>query len=166
MNELFSKTLRYKLLNSLIPQINSSIQYFINKLELDYTISFDQEFKSHITIENNTKDIQYSDLSTGQKKSIDVAIIFGIIQNIISNVKFNLFFLDELMSNMDSESRNNMLSILKETLSENRTIFVINHAEMQDDYFDHKIRVKLLRKKIMNKKEEMIIKASNYEKIF
>ena len=67
---------------------------------------------------------------------------------------------------MDSESRNNMLSILKETLSENRTIFVINHAEMQDDYFDHKIRVKLLRKKIMNKKEEMIIKASNYEKIF
>ena len=166
MNELFSKTLRYKLLNSLIPQINSSIQYFINKLELDYTISFDQEFKSHITIENNTKDIQYSDLSTGQKKSIDVAIIFGIIQNIISNVKFNLFFLDELMSNMDSESRNNMLSILKETLSENRTIFVINHAEMQDDYFDHKIRVKLVRKKIMNKKEEMIIKASNYEKIF
>ena len=166
MNELFSKTLRYKLLNSLIPQINSSIQYFINKLELDYTISFDQEFKSHITIENNTKDIQYSDLSTGQKNSIDVAIIFGIIQNIISNVKFNLFFLDELMSNMDSESRNNMLSILKETLSENRTIFVINHAEMQDDYFDHKIRVKLVRKKIMNKKEEMIIKASNYEKIF
>ena len=166
MNELFSKTLRYKLLNSLIPQNNSSIQYFINKLELDYTISFDQEFKSHITIENNTKDIQYSDLSTGQKKSIDVAIIFGIIQNIISNVKFNLFFLDELMSNMDSESRNNMLSILKETLSENRTIFVINHAEMQDDYFDHKIRVKLIRKKIMNKKEEMIIKASNYEKIF
>ena len=28
MNELFSKTLRYKLLNSLIPQINNSIQYF------------------------------------------------------------------------------------------------------------------------------------------
>jgi DNA repair exonuclease SbcCD ATPase subunit len=48
MNELFSKTLRYNLLNSLIPQINSSIQYFINKLELDYSVSFDQEFKSHI----------------------------------------------------------------------------------------------------------------------
>ena len=169
MNELFSKTLRYKLLNSLIPQINSSIQYFINKLELDYTISFDQEFKSHITIENNTKDIQYSDLSTGQKKSIDVAIIFGIIQNIISNVKFNLFFLDELMSNMDSESRNNMLSILKETLSENRTIFVINHAEMQDDYFDHKIRVALQNKKIKSDikgVDDVIIRASHYENVF
>lgn len=166
MNELFSKTLRYKLLNSLIPQINQSIQYFINKLELDYVISFDQEFKSHITTENNVKDIQYSDLSTGQKKSVDVAIIFGIIQNIIANVNFNIFFLDELMSNMDSEARNNMLSILKETLSTDRTIFVINHAEMQDDYFDHKIRVRLNRKKITNKNEELIIKSSTYEKVF
>ena len=166
MNELFSKTLRYKLLNSLIPQINKSIQYFINKLELDYVISFDQEFKSHITTENNFKEIQYSDLSTGQRKSVDVAIIFGIIQNIIANVNFNIFFLDELMSNMDAEARNNMLSILKETLSENRTIFVINHAEMQDDFFNHKIRVKLNRKMIMGKTEEIFIKNSTYEKVF
>jgi DNA repair exonuclease SbcCD ATPase subunit len=166
MNELFSKTLRYNLLNSLIPQINSSIQYFINKLELDYTVTFDQEFKSHIFVENNTKEIHYSDLSTGQKKSIDVAIIFGIIQNIIANVNFNIFFLDELFSNMDVDARNNMLSLLKETLSEDRTIFIINHAEMQDDYFDHKIRVNLEKKKIEFKKEEIIVKSSKYTKVF
>lgn len=168
MNELFSKTLRYKLLNSLIPQINNSIQYFINKLELDYTVSFDQEFKSHITIEGNEKQIHYSDLSTGQKKSIDVAIIFGIIQNIIANVNFNIFFLDELFSNMDTDARNNMLSLLKESvLSEDRTIFVINHSEMADDFFNHKIRVKLERKKIQGKKDdEHIVKASKYERVF
>ena len=168
MNELFSKTLRYKLLNSLIPQINNSIQYFINKLELDYTVSFDQEFKSHITIEGNEKQIHYSDLSTGQKKSIDVAIIFGILQNIIANVNFNIFFLDELFSNMDTDARNNMLSLLKESvLADDRTIFVINHSEMADDFFTHKIRVKLERKKIPGKKdEEHIVKASKYEKVF
>ena len=166
MNELFSKTLRYKLLNSLIPQINKSIQYFINKLELDYVISFDQEFKSQILVENNTKSIQYSDLSTGQRKSIDVAIIFGIIQNVIASCNFSIFFLDELFSNMDSEARNNMLALLKETLSKDRTIFVINHAEMQDDFFNHKIRVKLNRKKIMGKTEEIFIKNSTYEKVF
>ena len=166
MNELFSKTLRYKLLNSLIPQINNSIQYFINKLELDYSVSFDQEFKFQILVENNTKSIQYSDLSTGQRKSIDVAIIFGIIQNVIASCNFSIFFLDELFSNMDSEARNNMLALLKETLSKDRTIFVINHAEMQDDYFDHKIRVQLEKKKIMNKKEEIIVKSSKYTKVF
>ena len=115
---------------------------------------------------NNFKEIQYSDLSTGQRKSVDVAIIFGIIQNIIANVNFNIFFLDELMSNMDAEARNNMLSILKETLSENRTIFVINHAEMQDDFFNHKIRVRLNRKKIMGKTEEIFIKNSTFKILF
>ena len=168
MNELFSKTLRYNLLNSLIPQINQSIQYYINKLELDYSVSFDQEFKSKIMIEGNEKSISYSDLSTGQKKSIDVAIIFGIIQNIIANVNFNIFFLDELFSNMDTDARNNMLALLKESvLAEDRTIFVINHSEMADDYFNHKIRVKLERKKIPAKKGEYnIVKCSKYEKMF
>lgn len=168
MNELFSKTLRYNLLNSLIPQINQSIQYYINKLELDYSVSFDQEFKSKIMIEGNEKSISYSDLSTGQKKSIDVAIIFGIIQNIIANVNFNIFFLDELFSNMDTDARNNMLALLKESvLAEDRTIFVINHSEMADDYFNHKIRVKLDRKKIPAKKGEYnIVKCSKYEKMF
>ena len=67
---------------------------------------------------------------------------------------------------MDSEARNNMLALLKETLSKDRTIFVINHAEMQDDYFDHKIRVQLEKKKIINKKEEIIVKSSKYTKVF
>ena len=116
------------------------------------------------------KEISYSDLSTGQKKSLDIGIIFGIIANVISNVEFNIFFLDELFSNMDSESRNIMLDLLKNNLKDNRSIFVVNHAEMADDFFTHKIRVSLQNKKIkyINKnkeEEEIIIKCSKYEQI-
>ena len=32
-NELFTKTLRYNLLETLIPHINNSIQFFINKMD-------------------------------------------------------------------------------------------------------------------------------------
>ena len=51
---------------------------------------------------------------------------------------------------MDSETRNIMLSLLNETMVKDRSIFVINHAEMQDDYFKHKIRVTLQNKKIVS----------------
>lgn len=168
MNELFSKTLRYGLLDTLIPHINKSIKYYMNKLEQEYTVEYDQEFKPHIHIINNDFEISYKDLSTGQKKTLDIAIIFGVIQNVIANVDFNIFFLDELFSNMDSDSRYTMLSVLKETLCENRTIFVVNHAEMPDDFFNHKIRVSLLNKKIddYKKHEDVIVKSSKYEKIF
>lgn len=168
MNELFSKTLRYGLLDTLIPHINKSIKYYMNKLGQEYTVEYDKEFKPHIYIENNDNEISYRDLSTGQKKTLDIAIIFGVIQNVIANVDFNIFFLDELFSNMDADSRYTMLNLLKDNLCENRTIFVVNHAEMPDDFFAHKIRVSIVRKRVEDykKKEDVIVNASKYEKIF
>lgn len=167
MNELFTKTLRYNLLDTLIPHINKSIQYFINKLDQPYKIEYDQEFKPHIYIETFDKEISYSNLSTGQKKTLDLAIVFGILQNIIASVNFNIILLDELFSNMDSDSRNTMLELIKETLSDGKSIFIINHAEMNDDYFNHKIRVSLVNKKITTKKKgDIVVKSSHYEQIF
>lgn len=170
MNELFTKTLRYNLLETLIPHINKSIQFFINKLDQSYKIEFDQEFKAHIFVDSFDKEIAYNNLSTGQRKSLDLAIIFGILQNVIASVDFNVIMMDELMSNMDSNTRNTILSLLNETFINNneihKSIFVVNHAEMQDDYFTHKIQVKLENKKIISasKKagEDIIVKASNY----
>lgn len=167
MTELFGKTLRYNLLETLIPHINKSIQYFINKLDQSYKIKYDQEFKPHIFVEGFDKEINYNNLSTGQRKTLDLAVIFGVLQNIIANVDFNILFLDELFSNMDIEARNTMLTLLKENLFDNKSIFVINHAEMQDDFFNHKIKVSLENKKILKKKdEEVIVKSSKYTQIF
>ena len=167
MGELFGKTLRYNLLETLIPHINKSIQYFVNKLDQSYKIQYDQEFKPHIFVEGFEKEISYNNLSTGQRKTMDLAIIFGVLLNIIANVDFNILFLDELFSNMDIEARNTMLTLLNENLFENKSIFVINHAEMQDDFFNHKVKVVLENKKIIKKKdEEVIVKSSKYIQVF
>lgn len=170
VNELFSKTLRYNLLENLIPHINNSIQQFINKLDLQFKVKYDQEFKAHIYVDTFDKEISYNNLSTGQKKSLDLAIVFGILQNVISNVECNVLFLDELFSNLDVDSRNLMLNLLNETLTKDRCIFVVNHAEMNDDFFTHKIRVNLVNKKITtNEKrssENVVVKSSKYDIIF
>ena len=172
LEELLSKTLRYRLLNTLIPHVNKSINFFMNRLEQPYRVEFDQEFKAHIYTESVDREISYGNLSTGQKKTVDIAIVFGILQNIISNVDMNVIILDELMSNMDSDARNVMLSVLKDSLGDDKCIFVVNHAEMNDDYFDHKIRVGLINKKVTTqpkKKEQpktVVVRASQYEQIF
>lgn len=171
MNTLFSKTLRYNLLESLIPHINAAIQFYINKLEQPFSVSYDQELKAHIFVDSYDKEISYNNLSTGQKKTIDLAIIFGIIQNIMVNVNFNISFFDELFSNLDANSRNTMLSLLSESFSKDKTLFIVNHAEMDDEYFAHKIRVKIEPIKIKNidkKKidEYFIAKHSTYTLMF
>jgi DNA repair exonuclease SbcCD ATPase subunit len=170
MNVLFTKTLRYNLLETLIPHINKSIQFFINKLDQSYQIKYDQEFKAHIFVDSCDKEIPYTSLSTGQKKTLDLAIIFGILQNIISTIDVNILFLDELMSNMDTDTRNIMLALLNETMSKDKSVFIVNHSDMADDMFNHKIRVRLENRKMIYKvkKEdnEVLIKCSKYEQIF
>ena len=169
MNELLTKTLRFNLIDKLIPSINKSIQYFNDKLEQPFSVKFDQEFKPHIMVDYFNKEIRYNSLSTGQKKSLDLAIIFGMLLNVISGVNFNVLVLDELFSNMDANARNTMLSLLNESLSEEKTIFVINHAEMNDDFFKHKIRVSINNKKVLpdiKGAEPIIVKASKYEQVF
>lgn len=173
LSDLLSKTLRYKLLDNMIPHINSSISKFLNKLEQNYEVKFDQEFKCHIFVDNTDKEISYKDLSTGQKKTLDVCIIFGIIQNVMTSINMNCLFLDELFSNIDCDMRDMLLEVIRSTISEGKTIFVVNHSEMKDDLFDHKMRVTLANKKIEkeNIKKSLcggnvIVHASKYEQIF
>ena len=171
LSELFTKSLRYKLLDNMIPHINNCISIFLNKLEQNYTVKFDQEFKCHIFIDNNEKEISYKDLSTGQKKTLDICIIFGILQNVIANCNFNLLFLDELFTNLDQQICDLMLEILKNM--KNKTIFVINHSNLKDDFFTHKIQVSLENKKI-NKENikkslcggQIIVHSSKYTTIY
>ena len=66
-----------------------------------------------------------------------------------------------------------MLDLIKTNLSKDRSVFVINHAEMADDYFDHKIRVSLQNKKIdkqaRRKRDSVgkaIVHATKYDVIF
>lgn len=173
LSELFTKSLRYKLLDGMIPHINNSISLFLNKLEQNYQVKFDQEFKCHIFIDNNEKEISYKDLSTGQKKTLDLCIIFGILQNVIANCNFNILFLDELFSNMDSDMRDLMLETIKNSIAKDKSVWIINHSDLKDTVFDHKIRVSLTNKKIEkeNIKKSLcggsvIVHASKYEKIF
>jgi len=68
---------------------------------------------------------------------------------------------------MDSDSRNTMLSLIKDNFGEDKSVFIMNHAEMNDDFFKHKIRVSLKDSKVTLKKlGDLAIKKSIYEQIF
>lgn len=166
LNELLSKTLRYNLLEAMIPSINEAIQSYISNVGIPFFVSYDQGFNAHIYSSYYKKEIPYSSLSTGQKKSVDMSIIFGIMSNIISSAKFNVIILDELFSNMDTEIRNTMVEILRNADSGKQSVFVINHSEMDDSYFNHKVQVQQRRSAVKTKDGEVPISKSVYNIIF
>lgn len=141
--DIISTNVRQNILSSFIPLLNKSIQEYTTKFQLPYTITFDNQFKCNIDLYGGEQNIPIAMLSTGQMKVVNISIILGVLKTIMSSVNFNICLLDELLSNMHTELRGDICKVLKDNLREDQTIFIISHAELDDQYFDGSLDVEL-----------------------
>lgn len=140
---ILSVQVRARILQSFIPALNKNILKYVQRLHLPYVVQFDSNFKCNISLCGIEKDIPVSSLSTGQLKTVDMVIILGVLGTVIGSNGINILFLDELFSNLDAGLRNEMCSVLRESLQPDSTIFIISHTDLEDKYFDGDIHMKL-----------------------
>lgn len=133
---ILSNDVRASIIKQYVPIVNNAIASLIVDLNQPFAMKLTDDFK--VEISYNGLIVPISNLSTGQSKTMDMIIILAIVKTLISSISFNVFFLDELMQNMDAELRNNCCDVLRE-FAKNRCIFVINHAELENKYFDKSI---------------------------
>lgn len=143
--ETITTNIKQRILSSFIPILNKSISEYTVQFQLPYLIKFDESFNCNINLFGNNQDIPISSLSTGQTKVVNISIILGILKTIINSVNFNICLLDELLSNMHAELRHDICRVLKQDISNNQTIFIISHAELDDQYFDGSLDVELMK---------------------
>jgi len=143
--ETITTNVKQRILSSFIPILNKSISEYTVQFQLPYLIKFDETFNCNINLFGNNQDIPISSLSTGQTKVVNISIILGILKTIINSVNFNICLLDELLSNMHAELRHDICRVLKQDISNNQTIFIISHAELDDQYFDGSLDVELIK---------------------
>ena len=144
--QILSNDIRSKILSSFIPTLNENIIKYTQRLQQPYIISFDSSFKCSIKLCGIDQDIALSSLSTGQLKTVDMIIILGVLGTILGGESCNVMFLDELFSNLHSDLRNEMCGVLKDFISEDQTLFIISHYDLDDRYFDGSIKMRLERK--------------------
>lgn len=157
--QILSNDIRSKILSSFIPTLNENIIKYSQRLQQPYIISFDSSFKCSIKLCGMDQDIALSSLSTGQLKTVDMIIILGVLGTILGGESCNVMFLDELFSNLHSDLRNEMCGVLKDFISEDQTLFIISHYDLDDRYFDGSIKMRLERKN--QYEQHSIINISN-----
>ena len=157
--QILSNDIRSKILSSFIPTLNENIIKYSQRLQQPYIISFDSSFKCSIRLCGMDQDIALSSLSTGQLKTVDMIIILGVLGTILGGESCNVMFLDELFSNLHSDLRNEMCGVLKDFISEDQTLFIISHYDLDDRYFDGSIKMRLERKN--QYEQHSIINISN-----
>ena len=141
VNELLKdEGVKSKIISNYIPIFNSLIQKYMTLLEFDISFTVDSQFNDIIKVGRDI--VPYMSNSEGQKKRLDLAMLFAMrdLAVVKNSTNTNLLILDEIVdSSLDGEGIESFMKIMKEVSSEGTTVIVISHRSEMNDKFDGEI---------------------------
>ncbi len=125
-----------------IPVINKLINHYLASMDFFVNFTLDENFNE--TIKSRHRDsFSYYNFSEGEKKRIDLALLFTwrTIAKLKNSVNTNLLIMDEVFdSSLDSEGTEEFFKILY-SVPEDLNIFIISHKDALQDKFTNTISV-------------------------
>ena len=129
-----------------LPAINTYLNLYLQKFGSEIIFKFNEEFEEVID-SRHKEGFSYESFSEGQKRKIDMAILFTFIEFL--DCKFgdvsNLLMLDEVSSTLDSDNENVLYGILKELADQrHKCIITISHSgNVEAERVDHSYEVSM-----------------------
>lgn len=127
------------LLDHTIPHLTHYAQKFASRLTGDTiqiqfsTVTDAGKDKFSVSAINQEGSDIYLGNSSGEKRRIDMAVMFALFMVANSRVKLNLMLLDEVFDCLDSAGTDTVVEILESMARERKlTIFVTSHTELAD----------------------------------
>jgi len=142
IDEIFGdRGVKLSAIKRIVPVLNQEIRKVLRDLSMEYRVTFEEDFG--VKILHMGYDVAPDQLSTGERKKVDFAVIIALIR--IMKLKFhglNLIFLDEIFSSIDSDGIYHILKVLSNTSSElGLHTFVINHSNLPTELFDYRVEI-------------------------
>jgi len=141
-NLLKDSGIKGRIIKHYIPIINRTINRYLSQMSLFVNFTLDEEFNE--TIKSRHRDIfTYTSFSEGEKKKIDLALLFGWrnIASMKNSVSTNLLIMDEILDgSLDDTAVESFLEILK-GFDRSINVFVISHKpkELLESKFERQI---------------------------
>lgn len=134
-----NKGLKSFLLDNVLPHLTKYAQLFADRLTGNsVTINFSTVSSTGIdrfgvtAINSEGSDI-YAGNSSGEKRRIDLSVMFALFMLANARVKLNLMLMDEVMDTLDTAGVDTVVEIMEEIARKRKlTIFVTSHTELAD----------------------------------
>lgn len=140
-------------LDLVMPYINARTNYYLSELTGD-SISVNINTtttagngnvsdKLDVEITNTAGSDDYDLNSAGERKRIDISIALALQDYVMSktNTKTNVIAYDEVFDGLDNTGVENVISILKQRVTEIPTIVVISHNDALKEMFEHVLTI-------------------------
>lgn len=134
--------IKSKIIKQYIPVINKLVNKFLASMDFFVNFTIDEEFKESIK-SRHRDDFSYENFSEGEKKRIDLALLFTwrAVAKLKNSANTNLLIFDEVFDgSLDNNGTEEFLKLIN-MFSENTNIFVISHkGDVLADKFNNTIK--------------------------
>jgi DNA repair exonuclease SbcCD ATPase subunit len=134
--------IKSKIIKQYIPVINKLVNKYLASMDFFVNFNIDEEFKESIK-SRHRDDFSYENFSEGEKKRIDLALLFTwrAVAKLKNSVNTNLLIFDEVFDgSLDANGSEEFLKLIN-IVNDNANIFVISHkTDQMIDKFRNVIR--------------------------
>jgi DNA repair exonuclease SbcCD ATPase subunit len=134
--------IKSKIIKQYIPIINKLVNKYLASMDFFVNFNIDEEFKESIK-SRHRDDFSYENFSEGEKKRIDLALLFTwrAVAKLKNSANTNLLIFDEVFDgSLDSNGTEEFLKLIN-MFNEGTNIFVISHkGDVLADKFKHTVK--------------------------
>jgi len=134
--------IKSKIIKQYIPIINKLVNKYLASMDFFVNFNLDEEFKESIK-SRHRDDFSYENFSEGEKKRIDLALLFTwrAVAKLKNSANTNLLIFDEVFDgSLDTNGTEEFLKLIN-MFNEGTNIFVISHrGDVLADKFKHTIK--------------------------
>jgi len=134
--------IKSKIIKQYVPVINKLVNKYLAAMDFFVNFNIDEEFKETIK-SRHRDDFSYENFSEGEKKRIDLALLFTwrSVAKLKNSVNTNLLIFDEVFDgSLDINGTEEFMKLIN-MMNEGTNVFVITHkSDQMIDKFKHNIR--------------------------
>jgi DNA repair exonuclease SbcCD ATPase subunit len=120
------------IVNKLLSIFNQKINHYLDKLNANCVLTFDEFFEEKI-INDKRQECSYFNFSSGERRNIDIAIMFAFmdLQKVQGKFDTNALFFDEIVDgSLDTDGVNYVVDILLDKCNnDGKSIYLITHRK-------------------------------------
>jgi len=140
-----SKGLSSYVFKSMLNDLNNIIDKYASRLgvSIKFFIDIDQTSKPFKAICSlgNKKNKYYEEFSGGEKRRLDIIIMFAFHEFISRNNNINILIMDEVFEGLDEEGETIVFDLIRYLSEKGKTIYIITHSNKIDGLYCTTINV-------------------------